>query len=183
MKKRCVLVFLFLVLLSGCINKEAKEVFVTPITPEKENKFLYNPGTYRGEGNGFHGPIVVNVTVSESQILYIEIVSHSEENYLVDIYGNPVIFEDEFVEDEFVDEEVNDEETDSDQVESEEDDENAIIPDEIETEEVEVLGALDSALSMIVLEQSTNVDVSTHASVSVNGLKEAISRALAEAML
>ena len=178
MKKRCLLVFLFLVLLSGCINKEAKEVFVTPITPEKENKFLYNPGTYRGEGNGFHGPIVVNVTVSESKILYIEIESHSEENYLIDMYGNPVIFDDEIVDDEILDDEM-----DSDQVESEEDDENAIIPDEIETEEVEVLGALDSALSMIVLEQSTNVDVSTHATVSISGLKEAISRALAEAML
>ena len=175
MNKKWLLVVLFLVLLSGCINKEAKEVFVTPIAPEKENKFLYNPGTYRGEGAGFHGPIVVNVTVSESKILYIEIESHSEENYLIDIYGNPVIEDDEEITDEIIDGEENDEIENEEELPNEE--------EEIETEEVMVLGALDGTVSMILLEQSTNVDVISHATYSINGLKEAISRALAEAML
>ena len=165
------MIVLLIVLLSGCINKEAKEVFVTPVTPEKENKFLYTPGTYRGEGSGYNGPIVVEVTVNESKILYIELVSHSEQNYLIDIYGNPV---DPTIEDE-VEDEVDDEVTDET--------EDEIIEEEIKTEEVEVLGSLDAILNMILLEQTTEVDTITHATVSVNGLKEAVSRALAEAML
>ena len=166
MNKRLFIVLCIFVLLSGCINKEAKEVFVTPIAPEVDNKFLYTAGTYRGQGNGFHGPIVVDVTVSESKILYIEIVSHDEANYLIDLYGNPIIMDDE----------VNDEETD-------ETEDEPVEEEEIETEEVEVLGALDGVLNMILLEQKTDVDAVTHATVSCNGLKEAISKALAEAML
>ena len=41
MNKRWLCVVCILVLLSGCMNKEAKEVFVTPVTPITENKFLY----------------------------------------------------------------------------------------------------------------------------------------------
>ena len=171
MNKRWLSILCILVLLSGCINKEAKEVFVTPITPTIENKFLYNPGTYRGEGSGYHGVITVEVTVSESKILYIEVLNHEEANYLIDIYGNPV----EENQDEF--DEVVDGETEEEQ------DENEVIVEEIETEEVEILGAMDSLVSQIMLEQNTNVDVITHATVTSNGLKEAISRALAEAML
>lgn len=171
MNKRWLCVVCILVLLSGCMNKEANEVFVTPVKPITENKFLYNPGTYRGEGDGYHGSIVVEVTVSESKILYIDVLSHNEGNYLIDIYGNPVEEkQEEFVEDE-VDETVENEET------------NEVETEEVETEEVEVLGAIDGLVSMILLEQTTNVDVVTHATVTSNGLKEAISRALAEAML
>lgn len=172
MKKRWLCVVCILVLLSGCMNKEAKEVFVTSVTPITENKFLYNPGTYRGEGNGYHGLITVEVTVSESKILYIDVLSHDEANYLIDIYGNPV----EENQDEF--EDVVEDETDENVNEDE-----GIVEEEIETEEVEILGAIDGLVNMIMLEQTTNVDAVTHATVTCDGLKEAISRALAEAML
>lgn len=170
MNKKWILLFLLVFLLSGCLNKEVDEVFVTPVTPEVENKFLYNPGTYRAEGTGFNGTIVVEVTVSESKILSIEIISHSEANYLIDQYGNPIVDDSDSYWDE-TDDGVVDEEN------------SEVVEEEIITEEVEVLGAIDTMLNMILLEQTTSVDVISQATTSCNGLKEAVSRALAEAML
>ncbi|MDL2229325.1 FMN-binding protein [Treponema sp. OttesenSCG-928-L16] len=38
----------------------------------------YKPGVYEGRGEGWGGPIIVELTVSASAILYIEIIEHRE---------------------------------------------------------------------------------------------------------
>lgn len=159
MKKLTGVVLVFLMMLSGCLNREVKEVYVTPVAPEKEIKFLYTPGTYHGQSEGYHGVIEVEVVVSESEILSIEVLNHSEQNYL----KMPV-------------EPQNPEEENPD--DSEDDLE---VPQD--AEEVEVLGAIDEIVNLMIYEQSTNVDIITNATESCEGVKEAVHRALAEAML
>lgn len=45
---------------------------------KSESAALYTPGTYEGEGQGFGGKITVRVTVLESGIQSVEVVSNSE---------------------------------------------------------------------------------------------------------
>ena len=113
-----------ILLLSGCLNKEVKDVFVTPITPEEETKFLYTPGTYYGQSVGYHGVIEVEVTVSESEIITIEILNHSEQNYL----NRPV----------------------TDPTDPTDEDTTEVPDDAADAEEVEVLGAIDEIVNKMI---------------------------------
>lgn len=47
---------------------------------QKENKTIYTDGTYEGEGEGFGGPIQVEVTVTNGAIADINIVSAKQED-------------------------------------------------------------------------------------------------------
>lgn len=162
MKRVAIALALLTCLLTGCLNKEAKDVFVTPIQSDTETtKFLYTPGTYRGTASGYNGPIEVEVTVSDSKIKSIEIISSSESNYIPE--SDPTVTEEPDPSDE----------TDPTENPS----------DEPTSEEVEVVGALDGMINEILLQQSTQIDTVSGATVSCKALLEAIQRALTEAAL
>ena len=46
----------------------------------EETSDLYTPGTYEGSAQGFGGTITVSVTVDESEITSIDVLSHSGED-------------------------------------------------------------------------------------------------------
>jgi Uncharacterized protein conserved in bacteria len=170
MKIRLLIVIGLLLITSGCINREVKDVFVKPIQNTNEIKFLYTPGTYKGEANGYNGKIVVSVTVTDSKITAIEILQQQESNYFVDENGVAI--------GETIDDELDnpiDETTEGEGTETE--------GPEVEPTEIDVFGEMDGLINMIILEQTTNLDLSTGATITKRGLIEAIQRALAEASL
>lgn len=84
MKRKSSIVYIACVccLLAGCLNQTAKDVFVTPVTPdEEETSYLYSPGTYTGEAEGYSGVIRVSVTVTDSLITEIQILSILDQDY------------------------------------------------------------------------------------------------------
>jgi len=169
MKIRLLIVIGLLLVTSGCINREVRDVFVKPVQTTNEIKFLYTPGTYRGEANGYNGKIVVNVTVTDSKITAIEIVQQKETNYFVDENGVTI--------GEATDDELDnpiDETTEGENIETDE---------EVEPIEIDVYGEMDGLINMIIVEQTTSVDISSGATISKRGLIEAIQRALTEASL
>ncbi|MCF0111189.1 MAG: FMN-binding protein [Erysipelotrichaceae bacterium] len=166
--KKTAAVAIVMLILAGCVNKEVKDVFVTPVsTPDvTETKFLYNPGTYRGEANGYNGSIVVEVTVSDSKILSIEIVSHNESDYEIPVTQEVT--------------EPEDPENPEDEPKEEPGEEP--LPEEL-TEFVEVLGPMDSIKNIVLSEQTVAVDTISGATVSTKALLDAILRALNAASL
>ena len=171
MKMKFILAICVLLITSGCINREVKDVFVKPIETTNEIKFLFTPGTYRGEADGYGGRIVVSVTVTDSQITAIEILEQREVNFFVDENGN-VIGEENGDETEMPGDETGDESetTTTDNP-------------ELEGSEIDVFGVMDGIISVILAEQKTNIDFYTEATVTRRGLIEAIQRALTEASL
>ncbi|MGX8795975.1 flavocytochrome c [Fusibacter sp. JL298sf-3] len=76
MKKHlCLLMTMMLVvgLFAGCGAKE-----------DEASKAIYTAGTYEGKGQGHSGTMVVNVTVTETEIESIEIVEFSDSEFAVD---------------------------------------------------------------------------------------------------
>ena len=71
--KRAISLTIFLVMLiylmAACTSKEA----------------IYQPGTYINEAQGYYSTLIVEVTVDESRILDIQILSHEEPEILADI--------------------------------------------------------------------------------------------------
>ena len=49
-----------------------------PAAPEAASGGLYVPGTYTGVGEGYNGPVTLEVEVSGSAILAVTVVSHSD---------------------------------------------------------------------------------------------------------
>lgn len=167
MKK--LLTICLVLLLAGCLNTEAKDVYVEPVTKTADTtKFIYNPGTYEGTGTGYNGTIKVSVTVSESQIKDIVIEQSSEANYIL------------------VKQVETNENTNQDPTTDENNpgsDADATVATTETT--IEVVGALDSIVSTILSQQSLTVssDLMTSATVSGNALIDAIRKALNEATL
>jgi len=71
--KRAISLTIFLVMLiylmAACTSKET----------------IYQPGTYINEAQGYYSTLIVEVTVDESRILDIQILSHEEPEILADI--------------------------------------------------------------------------------------------------
>ena len=168
MKMKIILAICVLLITSGCINREVKDVFVKPVQTTNEIKFLFTPGTYKGEADGFGGRIVVSVTVTDSKILSIEILEQREVNFLVDENGVVIVEDDET---EIPDDTVEGDET------------TPVDSLEPEGTEIDVFGVMDGIISIILAEQTTNIDFRTEATVTRRGLIEAIQRALTEASL
>lgn len=66
-----VLALAMILSLAACGTKPTEPV------EEAKTEAIFKPGTYEGEADGFHGPIKVNVTVSETEITDIN-VTHTE---------------------------------------------------------------------------------------------------------
>lgn len=71
LKAKRSLIFLLVIAMvfsfAGCQSKEVSS-----------EKALFKPGTYTGEGEGIHGKIEVEVTVTENEIKEIKVLNHSE---------------------------------------------------------------------------------------------------------
>ena len=67
MKKLFVLLTVLLLALAGCAGNT-----------EPEEEIKYKAGTYAAEENGFHGPVKVEVEVSDDAILSITVTEHEE---------------------------------------------------------------------------------------------------------
>jgi uncharacterized protein with FMN-binding domain len=55
-------------------------VFASCITLKLTERF--NEGKYRGEGEGFNGPIVVEVETDSYSILNIKVIKHNEDEFI-----------------------------------------------------------------------------------------------------
>ena len=64
-----VFLMMFLMITSSCMPAES----------------IYIPGSYTNEAQGYYSTLIVKVTVDESRILDIEIISHEEPDILADI--------------------------------------------------------------------------------------------------
>lgn len=60
-------------------------IIVLLLTACQEEEAIYKPGFYRGQAEGYHSIIEVEVEVDEYNILEITIVSHEEPDILADI--------------------------------------------------------------------------------------------------
>lgn len=67
MKKIMILVAVLLLCLAGCAGNT-----------EQEEDTKYKAGTYTAEENGFHGPVKVEVEVSDDAILSVIVTEHEE---------------------------------------------------------------------------------------------------------
>ncbi len=55
------------------------------MTACKPSEVIYKPGSYINEAEGYYSTLIVKVTVNETRILDIEILSHEEPEILSDI--------------------------------------------------------------------------------------------------
>ena len=67
MKKLFVLLTVLLLAFAGCAGNT-----------EPEEEIKYKAGTYAAEENGFHGPVKVEVEVSDDVILSVTVTEHEE---------------------------------------------------------------------------------------------------------
>ena len=167
MKK--VLTICLVLLLTGCLNQEAKDVYVEPVTKTAETtKFIYNPGTYEGTGTGYNGTIKVKVTVSESKIKEITIEQSNEANYIL-------VKKTETNENNTQDPSTGENNPGSD----------ADTPIASTETTIEVVGTMDTIVNTILSQQNLTVttDLMTSATVTGNGLIDAVRKALNKATL
>jgi len=172
MKMKNILIICVLLLCSGCLNPEVSDVFVKPVEAPEETKFIYTPGTYSGVAQGHGGLITVEVTVSDSEIKNITIVSQNESGYYLD---------------ELEPEEETGEGTETPIVEEGEGtqviEENTTPEEEVERTYIDIEAIMDGLINKILQQQSADVELVTGATLTSTGLIEAITRALTEASL
>lgn len=60
-------------------------MFILNTTSCQPTEPIYTPGSYTNEAQGYYSTLIVEVTVDESRILDIVIVSHEEPDILADI--------------------------------------------------------------------------------------------------
>ena len=74
--KKTILYLFFL----SCISVNSASGNALPSTDEvaPEEKNIYTPGTYRGTSNGKAGDVIVEVTVSENDIIAIKVLKHND---------------------------------------------------------------------------------------------------------
>lgn len=60
-------------------------LFALIVTSCKSAEVLYKPGSYTNEAEGYYSTLIVEVTVDETRILDIEVLSHEEPELLSDI--------------------------------------------------------------------------------------------------
>ena len=72
--------------LKGSLSLTVFLIIVISITTGcQTSEDLYAPGSYINEAEGYYSTLIVEVTVDESRILSIEILSHEEPEILSDI--------------------------------------------------------------------------------------------------
>ncbi|MBQ1386930.1 MAG: FMN-binding protein [Erysipelotrichales bacterium] len=174
MKRKLILGLALMIFLGGCMNQAVKDVFVTPVHPDiNTTSYLYTPGSYTGTGQGYNGPITVKITVNEANIIAIDILESAEANYTKEIEVLVPVEEGETPEQPVTGEEEPVEEG------------GPKMRTEIQYEDVEVIGKMDTVINEILANQSTSMDADlyTGATVTVQGLLEAITNAATEASL
>lgn len=82
-KKVSVLLFLLMSISFAACGPKEQVPSETPETPSTSEDALFTPGTYEGVAEGYHGDIVLKVTVDENKILKIE-SEHTETEGLGD---------------------------------------------------------------------------------------------------
>lgn len=82
-KKVSVLLFLLMSISFAACGPKEEVPSETPETPSTSEDALFTPGTYEGVAEGYHGDIVLKVTVDENKILKIE-SEHTETEGLGD---------------------------------------------------------------------------------------------------